>query len=132
MNVAPLASAGLVVQAHTLAALLAIVLGSAQFILPKGDRRHRRLGRAWVALLAAAALSSFGIHGMREFGPWSWIHGLSVFTLVMLVVGVQHAHAGRIFAHRWTMIGLFAGALLITGLFTLVPGRLMHAVLFDG
>jgi len=28
------------------------------------------------------------------------------------------------------MIALFVGALLIAGLFTLLPGRIMHAVLF--
>jgi uncharacterized membrane protein len=30
------------------------------------------------------------------------------------------------------MIGIFCGALVIAGLFTLVPGRIMHAVLFGG
>jgi uncharacterized membrane protein len=30
------------------------------------------------------------------------------------------------------MIGLFCGALLIAGLFTLMPGRIMHKVLFGG
>jgi uncharacterized membrane protein len=29
------------------------------------------------------------------------------------------------------MISIFAGALLLAGLFTLVPGRLMHTVLFE-
>jgi uncharacterized membrane protein len=29
------------------------------------------------------------------------------------------------------MIGLFVGGLLITGLFTLVPGRIMYRVLFS-
>ncbi|WP_393956232.1 hypothetical protein [Methylorubrum sp. POS3] len=48
----------------------------------------------------------------------------------MLAVAIVHARARRIEAHRWTMIGLFVGALVITGLFTLVPGRVMHAVLF--
>jgi uncharacterized membrane protein len=28
------------------------------------------------------------------------------------------------------MIGIFAGALVVAGLFTLVPGRIMHAVVF--
>jgi uncharacterized membrane protein len=28
------------------------------------------------------------------------------------------------------MIGLFSGALVIAGLFTLLPGRIMHAVVF--
>ncbi len=30
------------------------------------------------------------------------------------------------------MIGLFAGALVIAGIFTLVPGRIMHGVIFGG
>ena len=30
------------------------------------------------------------------------------------------------------MIGLYLGALLIAGLFTFVPGRIMHKVLFGG
>ena len=30
------------------------------------------------------------------------------------------------------MIGLFAGALVIAGLFTLMPGRIMYKVLFGG
>lgn len=130
MNPAPLAAAGPLIQSHALAAVLAVGLGLAQFALFKGGRRHRWLGRAWVGLLALVALTSFGIHGMRQFGPFSWIHGLSAFTLGVLAIGVGLARAGRIAAHRWTMIGLFAGALVITGLFTLVPGRLMHAVLF--
>lgn len=130
MNPAPLAAAGPLIQSHALAAVLAVGLGLAQFALSKGGRRHRWLGRAWVGLLALVALTSFGIHGIRQFGPFSWIHGLSAFTLGVLAIGVGLARAGRIAAHRWTMIGLFAGALVITGLFTLVPGRLMHAVLF--
>jgi uncharacterized membrane protein len=28
------------------------------------------------------------------------------------------------------MLGLFAGALIIAGIFTLVPGRIMHRVVF--
>jgi uncharacterized membrane protein len=35
-------------------------------------------------------------------------------------------------AHRSAMLGLFLGALVIAGLFTLVPGRIMHAVVFGG
>jgi len=32
--------------------------------------------------------------------------------------------------HRRVMIGIFSGALVIAGLFTLLPGRIMHAVVF--
>ena len=32
--------------------------------------------------------------------------------------------------HKRTMMGLFGGALIIAGLFALMPGRIMHAVIF--
>ena len=61
------------------------------------------------------------------------VHGLSVFTLIMLVYGFVQARRGNIVAHRSTMISLYAFALVLTGAFTLLPGRRMHAVLFaDG
>jgi len=77
--------------------------------------------------------SSFLIHGIRLWGPWSPIHLISVFTPIMLVVAVVAvvaARAHRVRAHKITMISIYAGALILAGLFTLVPGRLMHEVLF--
>jgi uncharacterized membrane protein len=32
--------------------------------------------------------------------------------------------------HRSAMVAIFTGALVIAGLFTLAPGRIMHAVVF--
>ena len=46
----------------------------------------------------------------------------------MLVLGVLAARRHRVRAHKITMISIFAGALILAGLFTLVPGRLMHGV----
>ncbi|GJE73838.1 DUF2306 domain-containing protein [Methylorubrum suomiense] len=126
MTLTPLFEAGAIVMAHAGAALAALGLGSAQLFLPKGGARHRILGWGWVVLMGLAAASSFGIGGQQ----WSPIHLLSAAALIMLAVAIVHARARRIEAHRWTMIGLFVGALVITGLFTLVPGRVMHAVLF--
>jgi len=37
---------------------------------------------------------------------------------------------GRVADHRRIMILIFSGALVIAGLFTLVPGRIMHTALF--
>lgn len=122
MSLTPLVTAGPIVIVHVVVALLALVLGAAQLALPKGTWRHRWFGWAWIALMAAVALSSFGIHGMRVSGPFGLIHLLSAFTLVMLAVAVMHARAGRIPAHRWTMIGLFAGALVITDCSRCCPG----------
>ena len=50
----------------------------------------------------------------------------------MLPLGVYYARSHRVRGHKLTMRGLFAGALVIAGIFTLVPGRIMHRVLFGG
>lgn len=116
------------VQAHALAALAALLLGIAQFLLPRGGERHRWTGRAWVALMTTIALTSFGITGRS--GHYSGIHLLSIMTLVALVFAVRHAMQGRIHAHRIAMLALFWGALVVTGAFTLLPGRIMGKVVF--
>jgi uncharacterized membrane protein len=130
MNFAPLLNALPPIPLHAIAAMAAFVLGVVQFAAPKGTLPHRSLGWIWVGLMATVAASSFWIHQIRLFGPWSPIHLLSIFTLVMLPLGVWLAHRHNVNAHRWTMIGIFTGALVIAGLFTFVPGRIMHAVLF--
>lgn len=48
----------------------------------------------------------------------------------MLPLAVWEAHAHRVAVHRLIMIMLFSGALVIAGLFTLLPGRIMHTVVF--
>ena len=129
-GLAPLLEAAPPIPAHALAALAAVGLGAAQLALPKGTRRHRLMGYAWVALLAGVAASGLFIHQMRQVGPFSWIHLLSVFTLVMLWRAVAAARRGDIREHRAAMVQLFLFALILTGLFTLLPGRVMHAVVF--
>jgi uncharacterized membrane protein len=130
VNLAPLLSASPAIQLHAFAAMSAIMLGLVQFAAPKGTLPHRTLGGIWVAIMFVVAISSFFIHQLRVWGPWSPIHLLSIFTLVMLPLGVWRAHNHQVQRHRWTMISIFLGALMIAGLFTLVPGRIMHAVFF--
>ena len=111
---------------HAVAAASALGLGALLLARRKGTASHRALGWAWVSLMALVAGSSFWIFR----GSWSWIHGLSVFSLVFLVVGVRYARRSAVQAHRFTMISIFVGALLITGLFTLLPGRLIGQALW--
>jgi len=130
MSLAPLVDAAPAIPLHAFAAMTAFVLGLVQFAAPKGTLPHRTIGWIWVLLMAAVAISSFWIHKLRIIGPWSPIHLLSIFTLVMLPLAVWRAHQHRVVAHRYTMIGIFSGALVVAGLFTLLPGRIMHAVVF--
>lgn len=130
MSLAPLLAAAPQIQLHAFAAMAAFVLGAVQLAAPKGTLPHRTLGWIWVVLMLVISGSSFLIHGIKLWGPWSPIHLLSVFTPIMLVVAVVAARAHSVRTHRTTMISIYAGALILAGLFTLVPGRLMHAVLF--
>ena len=128
MTLAPLLNASPVIQVHAFAAMAAFALGLVQFAAPKGTLPHRTIGWIWVALMAAIALSSFWIHGIGMLGPFSPIHLLSIFTLVMLPLAVLAAHRHEVDRHRKAMIAIFIGALIIAGAFTFVPGRIMHAV----
>jgi uncharacterized membrane protein len=130
VSLAPLLDAAPAIPLHAFAAMAALVLGVTQFAAPKGTLPHRTIGWIWVILMLAVALSSFWIHRVNLWGPWSPIHLLSVFTLVMIPLGVWAAHRHRVTDHRRIMIGLFSGALFVAGLFTLLPGRIMHAVIF--
>jgi uncharacterized membrane protein len=130
MSLAPLLNTAPVVQVHAFAAMAAFVLGVMQLAAPKGTLPHRMIGWTWVLLMVLIAGSSFWIHDLRMLGPFSVIHLLSIFTLVMLPLAVMHARRHRVAQHRAAMIGIFVGALVIAGLFTLLPGRVMHAVVF--
>jgi uncharacterized membrane protein len=130
MSLAPLLAAPAVVQIHVAAALAALLLGAAQFALPKGDGRHRVAGWAWVALMGTVSLSAFGLTGHAGGGNLSWVHGIAAGVLLLLPLGVVAARRGRIAAHRTRMAALFLGGLVITGAFTLLPGRLMGGVVF--
>lgn len=132
MTFAPLLNADPVIQLHAFTAMAAFALGVVQLAAPKGTPRHRAMGWLWVLLLATIAVSSFWIHQLRMIGPFSPIHLLSIFTLVMLPLAVLAARRHRIPQHRRAMIAIFFGALVIAGVFTLVPGRIMHAVVFGG
>ena len=130
MSLQPLLNAAPAIQVHAFAAMAAFALGIVQLSAPKGTLPHRTLGYVWVALMVVVAGTSFWIHDIRMWGPWSAIHLLSIFTLVTLPLAVLHARRHRVIAHRNAMISMFAGALLIAGLFTFLPGRIMHAVAF--
>ena len=132
MTLAPLLNASPAIQFHAVAAMGAFVLGVVQLSAPKGTLPHRTVGWIWVTLMLVVSISAFFIHQLRIWGQWSPIHLLAIFTLVMLPVAVWRAHKHKVEAHRRAMLGLFVGALVIAGLFTFVPGRIMYAVIFGG
>jgi len=130
MTLLPLLQASTSIQLHAFAASGALVIGAIQLVAPKGTLPHRIVGSIWVLLMLIVSISAFFIHQLRVWGPWSPIHLLAIFTLVMLPIAVWRAHRHDVVRHRRAMLGLFLGGLVIAGLFTLLPGRVMHAVVF--
>jgi len=130
MNPGALFSSDIAIQIHAVAAVSALALGALQFSTKAGAATHRRLGYVWVGLMLLVSVSSFWISANPVMGRYSWIHGLSVFTTIMLVVGVLAARRGQRERHRAIMFSLFWFALVVTGIFTLLPGRVMHQVVF--
>ena len=132
MTLAPLTNAPVPIQLHAYAALAAFALGIVQLAAPKGTIPHRALGYLWLSLMLVVAVSAFWIHEIRLWGPWSPIHLLAIYTLAMLPLGLYFARGHNVRGHQRTMLGLFFGALIIAGAFTLLPGRIMHKVVFGG
>ena len=108
-----------VIAAHAVMAGLALAVGARLLAGAKGTTLHRVLGWSWVVLMAGVASSSFWIFR----GGYSRIHLLSVYTLGALAVG--RARRREVRGHRRAMISLHVAALAITGLFTLLPQRLL-------
>lgn len=130
MSLSPLFQSLPPIPSHAIVALIGLCLGVWQLVGTKGTSRHRAVGWLFVIAMAYVALSALFIHALRTFGIWSPIHLLIPITLWALWRGVGHARAGRIRAHQQSMLSLFLLALVVTGAFTLYPGRVMHAVVF--
>jgi len=117
---------------HLWAALAAIALGPVALYRRRRDRWHKLAGYAWVSAMALVAGGSFWLEAhvvplAFGLGP---IHGLSACVLVALWLGVAAARAGQVRRHSAQMRALYWQALLVAGLFTPLPGRLVNAALF--
>jgi uncharacterized membrane protein len=127
MSLQPLLAALPPIPWHAFAAFAALAIGATQLVLPKGTPRHRIAGYVWAALMLVIAVLSFWIHQIRLIGPFSPIHLLSILVLVTVPLAVWHAHNHRV---AKVMISLYVFALVGAGIFTLLPSRVMHDVVF--
>ena len=129
MTLEPLINSAIPISHHTVAGVLATLVGVAQLWLTKGTVLHRRLGYVWVGLIVFVALTGFFIFETGVAPPFNYLSKpLSALVLVMLRWGIRLARAGKIKEHRQTMIQQFWLTMLI-GLLTIQPGRVMHQML---
>ncbi len=121
---------------HLTTALLATAIGPLALWARRSGgqqpRLHRAAGYAWVTLMLLTSLSALFIRHspLALWGGFSLIHLLIPVTLVMLVVAFRFLFTGNVTGHRRTMQGLYFGACLGAGFFTLAPGRFLGQVVW--
>lgn len=130
MNFEPLLDAPLAIQIHVAAVVLAAIIGLVIFLRRKGTKLHRALGRVWIVLMIATAISSFFIHQINLVGGFSPIHLLSILVLLGCARAVAAARMGQIGIHRKTIARVYLGGILGAGFFAFMPGRIMNEVAF--
>jgi uncharacterized membrane protein len=108
---------------HLATASAALVAGAAVLLLPKGTRKHRASGTAYVVVLVLVDLAALALHRESTFGVF---HGLAIASLVTLAVGLSPLLLGKrspaaITSHAycmtWSYVGLAAagcGQLAVT------------------
>ena len=124
----PILTADIATQAHLAAALLALGAVAGVIFLMKGTPAHVWTGRLFVAAMLVTAVTSFWITGINP-GHYSWIHILSIITIVTIPMAIVAIRRGDRRGHAISM-SINAISLVIAGLFTMLPPRIMHAVLF--
>ncbi len=134
MNFSTLAFASPAIITHLLFAMLAFGLGAIQLVSTKGTRIHRLLGYIWIVAMIIICVTSFKIKEVMPtgmFGGYSPIHLLSIFVLVQLARGIYFAKTKDIKRHRQCMMYTYIGGLVIAGVFTFMPGRLLFKVVVE-
>ena len=124
------------VYTHAVLALLAAPLGLYIFINKKGTKQHRALDRTWMTILVIVSLTAIFIQTIKP-GQYSLVHLLIPFTIGSLsysIWKIKKFKKTRIerykLAHMYSMIGVYVGALLVAGAFTLSPDRFFHRIIF--
>ena len=131
-----------IIYVHAFFALAAVPVGLYIFFKKKGTNQHRFIGRVWVSFLLIVSVTALFITSPMTdtiFNPrfYSWIHLLIPYTigaLIYSIYSIRQCKKTRLEkhknAHMRSMIGLYFGALVVAGAFTLMPGRIFHEILF--
>jgi uncharacterized membrane protein len=111
---------------HVVAALFVLAIGPVQILRRRRDRIHRTMGLLWVAAMYYVCVSSFWI--VSE-GHFTWLHGLSAFTIVTVTLGLVSAIRGNIRSHRGNMLGSYIGIAVAFAFAVGAPGRAIPRLL---
>lgn len=119
---------------HLASILPAFLIGTFLLLRSKGTPIHRFLGKLYMLLMLFTALVTLFM--VAEIGPkflnhFGYVHLLSILVLYTVPMAYFAARRGDIKTHKRNMLGLYMGALILAGAFTLMPGRLINVWIFN-
>lgn len=123
-----------VIAVHMTASLTALFIGPIAIWARLGPTKrpwlHRAIGYGWVSMMIVAAVSSIFIrdYGLPNIGGYTPIHLLVPFTAFWLVYAFRALVKKEIEKHRKAMVGLYFGACIGAGVFTLLPNRYLGGI----
>ena len=113
---------------HVATVLPAIPLGAYLLLSRKGTKRHKSLGKLWVGLMLTTATAAIFI---KSGGSFSFIHIFVPMTYIASYKIIATARRGDMKGHRYEVVSLYLGALMIPGIVSMaMPGRLLNVWLF--
>jgi uncharacterized membrane protein len=102
---------------HFVASLIAIAVGAAVLMHPKGTAAHKGRGRLYAVAVVATSLTALGIY---RIGGFFFAHWFGVAALIVTTVGVTAAHF-RIPRFGWIHVHLTC---MVTSFYILIGGAL--------
>jgi uncharacterized membrane protein len=133
----PLLDAPLAIQIHFVTVVPAFFLGAWQLLASrKGSPSHRLVGKVYLTLMSVTAVAAFFIPSFASFsigaGPirLGLIHLFIPLTVFSVWRTRRALRADDLAAHRASMQGLYFGGLIIAGLLTFFPERIMYRMFF--
>ena len=111
----------------------AFIIATYMMLIKKGTAQHKFLGRIYMVLMlftVTVTLFMSAQVGPTLFDHFGFIHLLSVLVLYSVPSAYFAIKAGDVKKHKFNMIGLYIGGMLVAGGFTLVPGRFLGDLIF--
>jgi uncharacterized membrane protein len=124
-----LATVPLAVQIHLATVLICLPLGGFILFDTKGTTQHKVLGRIWVAAMLITCISALCIKSFAPLvGPFGLIHLMVLWSLFNLSRGMYNMIGKRdLQGHLRNMRSAYWG-LIIAGLFSFIPGRMLWSM----
>ncbi len=119
---------------HLATVLPCVVMGAALFAMKKGTPVHKATGKVYMILMLITAIVTLLMPaqvGPQLFNHFGFIHLFSLLALQSVPKAYFAIRRGDVKSHKFSMIGLYVGGIVIAGSLTLLPGRYLHSLLFN-